>query len=88
MKKVNLMFMSLLLAGMGMAFTACSSDNDAKPLRREVPDAECPGPSRHEIQGRREHHLQAGCHQQTEGDLRTHYGLYWYGCLPHFLRLW
>jgi hypothetical protein len=31
MKKLNLMFMSLLLAGMGMAFTACSSDNDAKP---------------------------------------------------------
>lgn len=25
------MFMSLLQAGMGMAFTACSSDNDAKP---------------------------------------------------------
>ena len=31
MKKLNLMFMSLLLAGMGMAFTACSSDNDALP---------------------------------------------------------
>ena len=32
MKKLNLMFMSLLMAGMGMAFTACSSDNnDPKP---------------------------------------------------------
>ena len=32
MKKLNLMFMSLLLAGMGIAFTACSSDNnDPKP---------------------------------------------------------
>jgi len=32
MKKLNLMFMSLLMAGMGIAFTACSSDNnDPKP---------------------------------------------------------
>ena len=32
MKKLNLMFLSLLMAGMGMAFTACSSDNnDVKP---------------------------------------------------------
>lgn len=32
MKKLNLMVMSLLMAGMGMAFTACGDDNnDAKP---------------------------------------------------------